>query len=105
MIKQDVLEKLNSGEFTIEQVEKFYEEILNSPNADQLYSLLCLTKVESTAFLHGVPFEVLAKWRKTGMIDVCAKCGGKIALDKYGWRIKEHDDVENLFTIYHYQCP
>lgn len=105
MNKIDVLERLNSGELSIDQVEEIYDSILNSTNASDLYNYLCFSKVESTAFLQGAYFDDLAKWRKEGFPNVCHNCNKKIDIEQFGWMLKESPDNDEEFVIIHLECP
>ncbi len=100
--KRDILRELYKRRLTLNQVYRIDRHIIESPHAAKFYTLLGLSKPEATAHAHGVPYDILAKWRYEGWPAVCAKCGKKITIRRYGWWAKEVK--RGQFALVHIAC-
>ena len=87
----DILNKIISGDISIQDAEQIMDEVINKFHCDQIdlypQDEMCLNNYEWTAIGFGISLEVLAKWRKNGWPNKCANCGKKIDYKQYGWRI------------------
>jgi hypothetical protein len=91
MKSRDILAELMSRASTIEEVEAFYDEIIDSGNSPRLPELLCLSRQEWTAWCHSVGFVELASWRSEGWPNICKICGREIDVIAFGWLAQEKD--------------
>ena len=55
MKKRDILKELYEKKISEDEVHDVFDKVLDK-NPEEVYNLLCFTKVEATAFLHGVNF-------------------------------------------------
>jgi hypothetical protein len=103
MVKSmDILASLANGEITIAEGYDIYNQIMESHDAPRAASLLGLSPTEWTAWGQGLPFEVLAQWRTGGWPQICAICGQQIEIAKFGWFVREEEDV---YRLEHIDCP
>ncbi len=102
MEPRDILSELADGRISATEAEMLYDRIMDSQVAGEAKRLLMLTDQEWTAFCQGAPFTVLAHWRARGWPNECIICGKPIAIDKYGWLVRERADT---FLLEHVQCP
>lgn len=100
--KHDALRELCQGKLSLRRLYRLDRQIIESPHAPRIAELLGLSKVESTATLHGVPHDVLAKWRYEGWPGVCAKCGKKINVRRFGWWAGKKK--RGQFVLHHISC-
>lgn len=102
-MSRDLLKEIYDREISPEDAETAFQRILRSEQGSLVYDLLRITKREATAFLHGVTFADLAKWRYEGWPNVCARCGQEIDLDAFGWFAGEEQDGNSVLV--HLRCP
>lgn len=65
--------------------EGYYEQYYLDNGKYDIATIMALDKYEYTAFLQGVPFETLAKWRYEGWPQKCCKTGAAFDYKKYYW--------------------
>lgn len=65
--------------------EGYYEQYYLDNGKYDIAAIIALDKYEYTAFLQGVPFETLAKWRYEGWPQKCCKTGATFDYKKYYW--------------------
>lgn len=100
MRKIDILTELVNGSMTYDEGMETYTKILNSPDAEDVAELLGMTSWEWTAYLHAVPFDVLAKWRSEGWPTNCHICGLEINVESFGWWASWQKGQYRLVHIY-----
>ena len=98
----DILSELAAGTESLHDVERVYDEIMDSSDAPRVRELLGLSSEEWTAFCHGVWFDELARWRAHGWPNKCAKCGRDIEIGAYGWTARESGEQHEMI---HLVCP
>ena len=102
MKSRDILKALARHEITVAEAYDIYDQIMDSPYAASVESLLGLSHIEWNAFGHGAPFEVLARWRTNGWPAVCVNCKQVIVVSEFGWMVSETEDG---YGLYHIECP
>jgi len=98
-----VLSEIWSGVLTGDEANTIVDDIIASPDASQVVERLGLSKKEYTAYLHGAPFDVIARWRYAGWPRECGRCGKSMDSDRYGWRTRE--EPQGTFILEHITCP
>jgi len=96
-MKRDILTELYNGAISDDEASSIFLQITDSPKVGDAPELLGMSHQEYTAFLHGVRFAELAKWRHEGWPDVCPKCGKKIDITKPGWFAKKKGKRHVIF--------
>ena len=101
-IMRDILDELSKGTISPEQAERIYDDVMDSGKVD-FAEALSLSKMEATAFGHGVGLPELAKWRLKGWPSKCVACGRAIEVPQYGWMAKEinpdHHVLEHITCL------
>lgn len=103
MRKIDLLKDLYNGVITDEEADDICSDVLSDPlGALPAHEALGMSRVEWTAHAQGAEFRDLANWRSNGWPDRCFVCGQIIALEKFGWLVREN---EGELQIKHVICP
>lgn len=101
-MKRDILLELAEGKISPKQAEEIYISFMDSDQGD-VSGAFCLSKIEATAFLHGVGLPELAQWRKHGWPNKCILCGKALDVPKFGWMAKEIGPDRH--ALEHIECP
>jgi hypothetical protein len=99
---RDILREVFEQKLTAEQADEVLANVLDSPEAGNVESLLMLTRSEWTGYGHGATLADLARWRYHGWPTQCGRCGREIKVEKFGWKVIEADGV---VTLRHIHCP
>ena len=88
-MKRDVLHALVSGSMSLDEVEGFYDRLMDSGEVGRAAELLGMSPAEWTAFAQGVWFDELAGWRSRGWPRNCVVCGKEVDIPQFGWLVRE----------------
>jgi hypothetical protein len=102
-MRRDLLHEIFMQQLSRDDAEKLVSEILASPEAPRLADELGMSGKEYTAYMHGAPFDVIARWRYDGWPAVCTRCNGSLNSDAYGWMVSEGRD--GRCGLVHVICP
>ena len=102
-MKRDILHDVSMQQLSGDDAEKLVSEILASPEAPRLADDLSMSSKEYTAYMHGAPFDAIARWRYDGWPDVCSRCGDPLDSDQYGWMVREGEG--GRYGLVHVSCP
>jgi len=99
--RRDVLRQLYEGMLSLSEAYRIQDQIISSADAANVNSLMGLSADEWTAHLHGMPVNVLAKWRYEGWPNVCTMCGRKLDYQREYWLAKE---MKGQYGLIHNDC-
>jgi len=86
---RNLLSEVRSGAVSADEADTIANDILASPDATRVVEQLGLSKKEYTAYMHGTPFDLIARWRYEGWPTECGRCHKPIDSDQYGWTVRE----------------
>ena len=102
-MKRDILQEISMQRLSRDDAEKLVSEILASPEAPRLADELGMSRKEYTAYMHGAPFDTIARWRYGGWPTVCSRCHEPLDSDQYGWMAREGEG--GSYGLVHVSCP
>jgi hypothetical protein len=102
-VRRDILYEVSLQQLSRDDAEKLVSEILASPEAPRLADDLGMSSKEYTAYMHGAPFDAIARWRYDGWPAVCSRCGSPLDSDQYGWMVREGGG--GRYGLVHVSCP
>lgn len=98
----DLLAAINRGEVSPDRAEDLAEELTASDHGGNLRGLMGLSQIEYTAYAHGTPLAVLARWRLEGIPELCGVCSkGITPASPGGWLARE---VGGSYALVHIAC-
>jgi hypothetical protein len=97
------LDDLASGQITPDEAQKIFDAALSAGQVG-LGEGVGMNNAEYTAHCQGVWFSELARWRKKGWPEKCARCGRRIDVPNFGWIAKETKPDGDHF-LQHIDCP
>lgn len=109
MKPKDVLTELNNHTMTLEEVEDFFDQVMDDEESTNLPAMLGLSEQEMTAYAHGVGLKTLAQAREQSWPTSCAYCTKPISPSQFGWKAFEIKGELCLVHINHclerYEVP
>jgi hypothetical protein len=93
-IQDQVIDDFESG--------KIKGEIVDEERTLNIGSYLGLTRIEWAAHLHGVSYDIVAKWRYEGWPNSCSECGKEIIPENFGWWAGVDEEDNGFLT--HIKC-
>ena len=95
-MSRDILKELHEGTSTLDDIEQYYDAVMDSEHGGRVPELLGLTADEYTASAHGVYFDVLSRWRYEGWPTNCLVCGKPIEIANAHWLARDLGDRQGL---------